>query len=150
MAIVFLVERGLSSRLNTGLAVVRVVTGIVFLAHGWQKVFTYGLAGVTGSFTQMGVPLPGITAPLVSLVELLGGLALIVGLLTRLAAVGLAINMLGAILLVHLSAGFFLPNGYEFAFTLMANCIAIALMGAGEYSVDAGISRKPVVATAAY
>lgn len=148
---VFLVERGLSTRLNAGLAVVRVVTGIVFLAHGWQKVFTYGFAGVTGSFTQMGVPVPGLTAPLVSLLELLGGIALIVGLLTRLAALGLAINMLGAILIVHLSAGFFLPNGYEFAFTLMATCIAIMLMGPGEYSIDAGISgRRPLAPTDTY
>jgi putative oxidoreductase len=147
----FVVERGLSTRLNAGLVVLRVATGIVLMAHGWQKVFTMGIGGVTQGFTQMGIPLPGVTAPLVSFVELLGGLALIFGLLTRLAAFGLAINMLGAMILVHLSAGFFLPNGYEFVLTLMANCIAIMLMGPGEYSIDAGISgRRPVVAAAAY
>jgi putative oxidoreductase len=138
-----------ASQLSTALAIVRVVVGIVFIAHGAQKIFTFGFAGVTDAFAQMGIPLPGITGPLVALVEFFGGIALVIGLLTRLAALGLAINMLSAILLVHLPAGFFLPNGYEFALTLFATSIALMIAGPGEYSVDAGIGRRRAHATGA-
>jgi putative oxidoreductase len=131
-----------TQRLYTALTVLRVIVGIVFLAHGAQKLFGFGLAGVTGAFTQMGIPLPGVTAPLVTLVELFGGIALIVGLLTRLAALGLAIEMLGAILLVHLKGGFFLPNGFEYAFTLLGASVVLALAGPGAYAVDNVIAAR--------
>ena len=131
-----------SDRLRTGLAILRIVIGIVFAAHGAQKLFVFGLAGVTAGFAQMGIPLPGISAPLVALVEFLGGIALIIGLLTRLAAVGLAIDMLGAIMLVHLKGGFFMPSGVEFALTLLAACIAIAVGGPGAFAVDDEIAKR--------
>ena len=130
------------SQQQLGIAVIRIVTGIVMVAHGGQKLFVYGFAGVTGAFTQMGVPLPGVTGPFVALLEFFGGLALIVGLLTRLAALGLAFNMLGAILLVHLAAGFFLPTGYEFALILFATCLGIVLAGPGTLSVDAALAAR--------
>ena len=123
-------------RIDLGLAVLRIVAGLVFIAHGGQKLFVFGLDGVTAGFTQMGIPLAAVSAPLVALVELFGGVALVVGLLTRLAAVGLAITMLGAILFVHLAAGFFLPNGSEFALTLLAAAVALALTGPGDFSLD--------------
>jgi putative oxidoreductase len=148
--IVFDVATGYPQRLNIGLAVLRIVTGFVFFMHGWQKVFTFGFGGISQGFGQMGVPVPGVTGPLVALVELLGGLALIIGLLTRLAAIGTSVVMIGAIFMVHLAAGFFLPNGYEFALTLLGVSIAIVLMGAGEYSVDGAIAKRRTVATAAY
>ena len=131
-------------RTNTdlGLTVLRVITGTIFVAHGAQKLFVYGLAGVAGGFAQMGIPFPTVVGPLVGLVELFGGLALIAGLLTRLAGAGLAINMLGAFLLVHLPAGFFLPNGYEFVMMLAASAITLTLTGAGRYSIDALIGRR--------
>ena len=121
-----------------GLAIIRIVTGIVFAAHGGQKLFVYGFAGVTGAFTQMGVPMPGIMGPFVALLEFFGGLALIIGLLSRLAALG----MIGAILLVHLKGGFFLPAGYEFALTLLAASLAIAIGGPGALSADAAIAGR--------
>jgi len=125
-----------------GIAVVRIVTGIVFLMHGWQKVFSYGFAGVTDAFGKMGVPAPALMGPFIALLELLGGVALIIGLLTRLAALGLMFDMLGAILLVHLAGGFFLPAGYEFALTLFAACLALVLAGPGSLSVDANLAGR--------
>jgi len=128
--------------LDLALLILRVVVGVVFMMHGWQKLFQYGIAGVTGSFEGMGVPLPGIAAPFVSVLEFAGGILLILGALTPLVAALLAINMLVAVLLVHLKAGFFLPNGYEFALTLMAASLALMLTGAGAYSVDGRLGKR--------
>jgi putative oxidoreductase len=126
-----------SAQLERGLTLLRIITGLVFVAHGAQKLFIFGLAGVVGGFGQMGIPLPELVGPAVAFVELFGGLALALGLFTRLAGVGLAVVMLGALLLVHAGAGFFLPNGYEFVLVLLATAATFAITGAGRYSLDA-------------
>ena len=131
-----------NTRIQTGLALIRAAVGAVFIAHGAQKLFVYGLGGVTGAFGQMGVPLPEITGPMVALLEFFGGIALLLGLLTRPAALGLAINMVGAMVLVHAPNGFFLPNGIEFALLLGSASLALAIMGAGELSVDAWLAHR--------
>ncbi|MDQ3398225.1 MAG: DoxX family protein, partial [Deinococcota bacterium] len=69
-------------RLGVGLAILRLALGTVFVAHGAQKFFEFGLAGTIGAFSQMGIPLAGIAAPLVMALELVGAL-LLMGLLTR-------------------------------------------------------------------
>ncbi len=125
-----------------GIAILRVITGVTFAAHGYQKLFVYRMAGVQGAFTRMGAPMPAITGPLIAYLEFVGGIALIIGLLTRLVALGLALDMLGAILLVHLANGFFLPTGYEFVLMLFAASMALLFGGPGSLSVDSIIASK--------
>jgi putative oxidoreductase len=133
-----------SSPRQQGLAIalVRIITGIVFIAHGYQKLFVMGLSGVTDGFTKMGIPLATITAPLVALLELFGGIGLVIGLLTRLIALGLVIDMLGAMFLVHFANGFYLPTGYEFVLLLMVASLAIFIGGPGSLSVDESIANR--------
>jgi putative oxidoreductase len=119
------------------------MVGVVFLAHGYQKVFMWGFAGVTGAFAKMGIPMPGVMGPLVALVELLGGLALFTGLLTRWAAFALAVNMTVAVLGVHLKNGFFLPAGFEYALTLLVANVALVLAGPGVCALDNLIGKRP-------
>jgi putative oxidoreductase len=117
-------------------AILRVVTGIVFLAHGYKKIFADGLSAFAGFLSQAGIPAPNFFAPVVAGLELVGGLALIAGLFTRWAAILLAIEMLAAAVTVHLRNGFFLPNGYEYALVLLAASVSLFLAGSGECAVD--------------
>ena len=135
-------------QLDLGLTILRVITGLVFAVHGGQKLFVFGFEGVSGAFAGMGIPLAGIVGAAVALLEFFGGLALVVGLLTRLAGLGLAANMLGALFMVHLSAGFFLPNGYEFVLALFGMAATLAVTGAGRWSVDALLAARRTGATA--
>ena len=127
---------GLVALQGWGIALLRVVVGIVFTMHGGQKLFVVGFGGVAGFLGQVGVPAPMLSAVVVTLVEFLGGLALLAGFLTRWAAIPLSIDMVVAILTVHLPGGFFLPKGYEFALTLLGATLALACLGSGEASVD--------------
>ncbi|HET6242462.1 MAG TPA: DoxX family protein, partial [Arthrobacter sp.] len=115
----------------------RVIAGVVFAAHGWQKYNEFTIAGTQGSFAQLGVPAPEITAPLVATLELVGGIALILGVLTRVFAALLTLDMLGALVLVHAPKGVFVSEGgYELVLVLAAASLAIALAGPGRISVD--------------
>ena len=125
-----------------GIALFRLIVGLVFVMHGAQKLFTYGHAGVAGGFTQFGVPAPELTAWVVTIVEFFGGLALILGLGTRIVAIPLMINMLAAIVFVHWKNGFFLPNGYEFALTLLLANAGLTLTGSGALALDNLIGRS--------
>ncbi len=135
---------GVARMQGWGLAILRVVVGIVFLVHGFQKLFLMGFDGVAGMMGSLGVPAPGLFAVIVTLVELLGGLALILGLFTRLVAIPLAVDMLVATLTVHLPNGFsVLPNGgYEFTLVLLAASVALTVAGPGEAALDRFLAMR--------
>ena len=122
---------------TTAVTILRVILGLLFAAHGWQKFNEWTIAGTQASFAKMGIPAAEIAAPAVAVLELGGGIALILGLLTRVIALLLTLDMLGALFLVHASAGVFAANGgYELVLLLAAAALAVALTGAGRISVD--------------
>jgi len=122
---------------TTARTILRIVTGFLFGAHGWQKFNEFTIAGTQAAFAQMGVPAANIVAPAVATLELVGGSALILGVLTRVFAALLAVNMLGALFLVHATAGIFAATGgYELVLILAAAALTVALVGAGKVSVD--------------
>lgn len=134
---------GIAKVQGWGLAILRVVVGAVFFVHGFQKLFLMGFGGVADMMEGIGVPAPGLFAVVVTLVELLGGLALILGLFTRLAAVSLAVDMLVATLTVHMPNGFSVQNGgYEFTLVLLAASVALAVAGPGEAALDRFLATR--------
>jgi len=133
---------GSSSLQRLGIAFLRVVVGVVFLAHGWQKLFVLGFKSVAAIMLQLGIPLPLPSAVVVTLVEFLGGLGLVLGLRARWAAFFISIDMLVAVLAVHLRGGLFLPKGFEYALTLLAASIALTLLGPGALALDSLFSER--------
>jgi putative oxidoreductase len=119
---------------SCGLAVLRIVVGVVFAMHGWQKIHVFHLAGVTGMLSHLGFPMPTVFAVILITVEFLGGILLITGLATRGPAVLLAVDMLVAIITVHMRHGFFVPAGIELPFTLLGALICLAISGGGSFS----------------
>lgn len=126
-----------------GMLPLRIVVGLVFLMHGAQKLFVFGLGGTADIMGKLGLPLPVLCAIIVIAVELLGGLAIVLGVFTRVAGALLAFEMLIAILVARLSGGFFAPYGYEFELTLLGASLTFALHGAGRMSLDETMSRSP-------
>ena len=133
------------------LTIVRIVLGIVFFAHGAQKMLGWfggaGFANTMHFFEQSGIP--ALFAFLAIAAEFLGGIGLIAGLLGRIAAFGLFCNMLVAIVKVHAPNGFFMNwtgtqrgEGYEYHLLVIAITLAIMLKGSGAFSVDETLSRK--------
>ncbi|MFC9975846.1 DoxX family protein [Spirillospora sp. NPDC127200] len=122
---------------DAGLLIGRIALGVVFVAHGWQKLTDVGHAGVTAMFKGLGIPLPSVAATFATWVELLGGIALILGLLVPVAGVLLAANMAGALWYAHIDKGLFAAEGgYELVLILGAMALLLACTGAGRFSVD--------------
>jgi putative oxidoreductase len=137
---------------STAAAILRLVLGIVFFAHGAQKMLGwfggYGFSG-TMAFMTGGLHIPAVFAFLAIAAEFFGGLGLILGLLTRVAAFGIAVNMLVAIFTVHLPFGFFANwsgtqkgEGYEFHLLVLAMTAFLMIEGAGALSVDRHIAAQ--------
>ncbi|WML44321.1 DoxX family protein [Neobacillus sp. PS3-40] len=128
--------------INSGLLIIRLVIGVLFMAHGAQKLFGwfggYGIKGTGGWLESIGIK-PGVTmAIFAGLAELLGGILFTLGLLTPLAGIMIAGTMVMAIVKVHGPNGLWATsNGYEYNLTLIAVVIGIALIGPGQYALDA-------------
>lgn len=121
--------------------------GIIFAAHGAQKLFGwfggYGLEGTGAWMDSIGLSPGVLMAFLAGAAEFFGGLALILGLLTRPAAAALAFAMLVAIFSVHFENGLFMSNnGYEFGLALLAASVSLLFSGSGKISLDRWLSRK--------
>ncbi|MCV4341346.1 DoxX family protein [Pseudomonas capsici] len=136
----------LSTRAGYGLTVLRIIVGIIFIAHGSQKLFGafggYGLEGTAQFMASQGLNPGYLMALLSGSVEFFGGLAVLIGLLARPAALGLSVLLLVAIFSVHIGNGLFMANnGYEFALALLGGTIAILIEGAGKLSADRAIAN---------
>lgn len=137
----------LGTHAGYGLTVLRVLVGIIFAAHGSQKLFGWfgggGLAGTAQWMESIGLAPGTLMALLSDGTEFFGGLALIIGLLARPAALGLTFTLLVAIFTVHISNGLFMANnGYEFALALLGGTLAVLIEGAGKLSLDQAIAHK--------
>ena len=137
---------------DIALTTLRLVLGVVFFAHGAQKMLGwfggYGFNGTMGYLTHA-AHLPTPAAFLVIATEFFGGLGLIVGLLTRIAALGIGVEMIGAVLMVHLQNGFFMNwagnqkgEGYEYHLLAIAIAGVLLSRGAGAFSADRVLSSK--------
>ena len=127
-----------STRKDLAVLLVRLAAGLTFLIHGLDK---FGdLTGTEQFFDSLGIPVPGLMAPLVATLETIGGVALIIGLLAPVFALALAGNMLVAGLTQHVENGFFTMNGgYEHVLILGVACLGIVVAGAGRFSADAAL-----------
>jgi putative oxidoreductase len=141
-----LIKTVFATRAGYGLTVLRIFVGIIFVAHGGQKLFGlfggYGLAGTAQYMESLGLTPGYLMAMLSGGTEFFGGLALIIGLLARPAAALLAVMLLVAIVSVHIGNGLFMANnGYEYALALLGAVIAVLIEGAGKLSVDNAIAK---------
>lgn len=137
---------------DASLVLPRLILGIVFFMHGAQLALGwfggYGFSGSLGMFTH-GMHLPAIIALFPILAPFLGGIGLILGFLTRLDALAIAVDMIAAVLMVHLHVGFFMNwfgnqkgEGYEFHLLVLGLCIIFLVKGAGALSIDRALSGK--------
>lgn len=123
--------------------VARVLLGVVLLAHGLQKLITDGIGGTTASFQAMGIPLPTLSAYYATVAEVGGGLLLLLGLATSVAAILVASDMLGALLFVHISNGVFVSNGgWELVGLIAVVALLIAAVGGGRFGVDGVLATR--------
>jgi putative oxidoreductase len=125
--------KSLNSLQPLGLLALRVALGLIFFSHGYPKLAHQG-AGMQGFFVQHG--LPGYFVYIAGVLEVFGGILLVLGLFTRVAALLLAIEMIVAIWKVHSTGGYLAVHEYEFPLALATACFALSTVGAGRLSLD--------------
>jgi putative oxidoreductase len=134
--------------------IARLTLGIVFFPHGAQKALGlfggYGFSGTMNFFTQQ-MHIPAVFAALAIAAEFLGSLGLITGFLSRIAAFGIAVNMVVAVVMVHAANGFFMNwygnqkgEGFEYHILTLGIALIVMIYGAGKASVDGVIAARPV------
>jgi putative oxidoreductase len=123
-----------------GSTALRVAAGYVFLVHGAQDLFQFGFSGVAGTFESLNIPVPFVSAVIVTLVEFFGGIALVLGVFTRWAAALLAIDMLVAVMVVLFEPSRFQKGGVELPLMMLGASIALALSGPGALALPVRIT----------
>ena len=119
----------------------RLILGLAFIVHGYAKLFG-GIPATTEFFSGVGIPLAGFFAYVVSILEFFGGIALILGFFVSIISILLSVDMLVAILLVHLPRGFLASNGgYEFALIILSGLVTLAMLGSGKLSLQKVFKR---------
>lgn len=141
------VNRLLATDQSAASLVLRIPVGVIFVAHGAQKLFGwfggYGLDGTARFFGSVGLNPGHLMALLAGAAEFFGGLALLAGLLVRPAAAALSFAMLVAIFAAHISKGLFVDKGgYEYALALLAASLSLLVSGAGRFSLDRVLARE--------
>lgn len=132
----FAAETSGTTSKDLGLLILRIGLAIVLIAHGAQKIFEVSVPGVGAWFSQLGVPAPEAAGLLVSIVEFLGGFAILLGVGARVSSVLVAVSMVGAIVLVHIEAGFFAEaGGFELPLLIAIAAVALAVAGPGRLSL---------------
>lgn len=136
-----------SSQAGYAALALRLPIGIIFMAHGAQKLFAwfggYGLDGTGQWMESIGLAPGYVMALLAGSAEFFGGILLLLGLLTRPAALALASTMVVAIFSVHIQNGLFMSNnGYEFGLALLAMSVALVFQGGGRFALDSVVARK--------
>jgi putative oxidoreductase len=127
---------------DVALLVIRLILGLSFWLHGMMK-YDMGLSNVGEGFSKMGIPLGSLAGPAITLLELIGSIALVLGIGTRIVAVLLVCDMLGAITFVHAKNGYTGQGGMELVALLATLALTLALCGAGKFSLDSRIGRNP-------
>jgi len=125
---------------DAALLVIRLILFVSFLLHGLMKL-NMGLSNVGAGFAKMGVPMASVAGPGIAILETVGAIALLVGLGTRIVALLLVCDMLGAITFVHGKHGYTAQGGMELVALLGTLALALVLAGAGRYSIDARMGR---------
>jgi putative oxidoreductase len=148
-----MVRKLIATNNDVATTILRLALGVIFFAHGAQKMLGwfggYGFTGTMGFFTGV-LHIPPVFAFLAIAAEFFGGLGLIFGLLTRIAALGVFCNMIVAVAMVHSRFGFWMNwagaqkgEGYEYHLLLLAASAFLMIRGAGAVSVD-GLLSSPV------
>ena len=132
----------ITTRDRWGMVPLRLTVGLIFLMHGGQKLFVFGIPGTADIMGKIGIPLPTLAAAIVITAECVGGLGILTGLFARWAGAILAIDMTVAIFAARLNGGFFSPYGYEFELALLGACLTVAALGAGGASMDDLLQRQ--------
>jgi putative oxidoreductase len=138
---------------GTSLLVLRSVVGVIFIAHGWGDASQAGGAAANiGNYRDAGIPLPELSAWFGANMQLIGGVALIAGLLTRAVGAGLAVVMAGALIFVHRGEPLVMApdgSGSGFALVMLAASLALVGAGAGKLSLDHVLARRASSSTGA-
>jgi putative oxidoreductase len=126
---------------DIALLAVRVILFFSFLLHGLMK-YNMGVGNVAKGFESMGIPLAALAGPGITFLEIIGAVAVLLGIGTRVCAAVLVCDMLGAIMFVHGKNGYTAQNGMELVALLGTLALTLVLAGAGKYSIDARMGRN--------